>query len=150
MSQKIILSLSWTFNALQSDMAGNISKHFYEMAKSKTCADFHHPGFTCLQSAVMCCKSGFLGSAKFYFPVCFVSNKIKFKKLFNNFICSFRFCLKFINGMNLRPGRNSFATMHAAFSLDFLSRQRDLFSSVFPIICLNLTTCRLQFASLLP
>jgi hypothetical protein len=50
-------------------MAGNISKYFYEAAKNKTCADFHHPGYTCLQSAILCCKSGLLGSMKFYLPI---------------------------------------------------------------------------------
>lgn len=43
-------------------MAGNISKYFYEAEKIKSCADFHHSGFTCLQSAIMCCKSGLVGS----------------------------------------------------------------------------------------
>lgn len=53
-------------------MAGNISKNFYEAAASKTCADFHHPGRTCFQAALECVRNGFLGSAKFYFPICVV------------------------------------------------------------------------------
>lgn len=53
-------------------MAGNISKYFYNAAKNKSCADFHHPGETCLQAAVNCCKNGLLGSMKFYLPICVV------------------------------------------------------------------------------
>lgn len=54
-------------------MAGNISKYFYEVAVNKNCADFHHPGKTCVLAAIECFKSGLIGSAKFYFPLCFVS-----------------------------------------------------------------------------
>jgi len=54
-------------------MAGSISKYFYQATASKTCADFHHPGKTCIQAAIECIQNGVLGSAKFYFPLCLVS-----------------------------------------------------------------------------
>lgn len=54
-------------------MAGNISKYFYKAVEHKTCADFHHPGKTCIQAAIDCAKAGIFGSVKFYLPLCIVS-----------------------------------------------------------------------------
>lgn len=54
-------------------MAGSISKYFYQAAANKTCADFHHPGKTCIQAAIECIQNGVFGSMKFYFPLCLVS-----------------------------------------------------------------------------
>lgn len=54
-------------------MAGNLSKHFYAAAATKTCRDFLHPNLTCGEATRKALKDGVRGSLMFYFPACFVS-----------------------------------------------------------------------------
>lgn len=49
-----------------------LSKLFYEKMDGKTCADVIHPSLTCFQSAKIGVRTGVLGAARFYFPICFV------------------------------------------------------------------------------
>ncbi|KAG5669827.1 hypothetical protein PVAND_000120 [Polypedilum vanderplanki] len=61
-------------------MAGNISKHFYQAVSNKTCADFHHPGKTCLQAVQESAVAGLFGSLKFYLPLCILPLLFKIKQ----------------------------------------------------------------------
>lgn len=54
-------------------MAGNISKHFYVVAATKTCRDFLHPNSTCGEATRKALIDGVRGSLMFYFPACCVS-----------------------------------------------------------------------------
>ena len=57
-------------------MAGNISKHFYVAAATKTCRDFVHPNLTCGEATRKALLDGVKGSLMFYFPACFVSTQL--------------------------------------------------------------------------
>lgn len=79
-------------------MAGNISKYFYAAVVNKTCANFHHPGKTCIQGAVECMKNGFFGAMKFYLPLNLLPLLFKIKqwneiKIWKEFLKNYSRCI---------------------------------------------------------
>lgn len=57
----------------------NYSKYFNEAVKSKNCADFFHPGKTCLQAQVDLIPQLLIGGMKYFLPIFLIPSLAKFE-----------------------------------------------------------------------
>lgn len=81
-------------------MPGTFSKAFYATISHKSCHELVHPGYSCGQEFVGNLPGNFIGSFKFFFPVCVVPlvlnfNRIKEKKVWKLFCKNLLKCVTF-------------------------------------------------------